>query len=83
MNLKSLQFLERRHFPCFRQEICWSMAPPASVGCFPLTGGRSGWAAPFEEVRRQFFRLPSLPVRAAGKLLSPEAKAKLKAKLHR
>ena len=33
---------------------------------------------PFEEVRRQFFRLPSLPVRAAGKLLSPEAKAKLK-----
>ena len=37
----------------------------------------------FEEVRRQFFRLPSLPVRAAGKLLSPEAKAKLKAKLHR
>lgn len=38
---------------------------------------------PFEEVRRQFFRLPSLPVRAAGKLLSPEAKAKLKAKLHR
>ena len=30
-----------------------------------------------------FFRLPSLPVRAAGKLLSPEAKAKLKAKLHR
>ena len=36
-----------------------------------------------EEVRRQFFRLPSLPVRAAGKLLSPEAKAKLKAKLHR
>ena len=21
-------------------------APPASVGCFPLTGGRSGWAAP-------------------------------------
>lgn len=38
---------------------------------------------PFEEVRRQFFRLPSLPVRAAGKLLSPEAKAKLKAKLRR
>jgi len=38
---------------------------------------------PFEEVRRQFFRLPSLPVRAAGKLLSPEVKAKLKAKLHR
>ena len=37
---------------------------------------------PVEEVRRQFVRLPSLPVRAAGKLLSPEAKAKLTAKLH-
>ena len=38
---------------------------------------------PFAAVRRRFFKLPSLPVRAAGKLLSPEAKAKLKAKLHR
>ena len=36
---------------------------------------------PFEEVRRKFLRLPSLPVRAAGKLLSPEIKDKLRAKL--
>ena len=36
---------------------------------------------PFDEVRRQFFRLPSLPVRIASKALSPEAKAKIKAKL--
>ena len=36
---------------------------------------------PFDEVRKHFFKLPSLPVRAAGKLLSPEVKAKIKAKL--
>ncbi len=36
---------------------------------------------PFETVRKKFFRLPSLPVRAAGKLLSPEVKAKIRAKL--
>ena len=33
---------------------------------------------PFPEVRRKFFRLPSLPVRAASALLSPELKAKLR-----
>ena len=36
---------------------------------------------PFEEVRRRFLRLPSLPVRAAGKLLSPEVKAKIRSRL--
>jgi len=36
---------------------------------------------PFEQVRRQFFRLPPLPVRVAGKLLSPEVKAKIRKKL--
>ena len=36
---------------------------------------------PFEEVRRKFFRLPSLPVQLASKALSPELKAKLRAKL--
>ena len=36
---------------------------------------------PFEQVRHRFFRLPSLPVRCAAKLLSPEAKAFLRKKL--
>ena len=36
---------------------------------------------PFDAVRKRFFTLPSLPVRAAGKLLSPELKAKLRKKL--
>ncbi len=36
---------------------------------------------PFEEVRKRFFALPPLPVRAAGKLLSPELKAKILKKL--
>ena len=38
---------------------------------------------PFEEVRRKFFHLPALPVRAAGKLLSPEAKEKIKRHLRK
>jgi coenzyme F420-reducing hydrogenase beta subunit len=38
---------------------------------------------PFETVRKKFFRMPSLPVRVAGKVLSPEAKAKLKNKMKR
>ena len=36
---------------------------------------------PFEKVREKFLRLPPLPVRMASRLLSPEAKARLKAKL--
>ncbi len=36
---------------------------------------------PFDEVRKKFLHLPSLPVRIASKALSPEAKAKIKAKL--
>jgi coenzyme F420-reducing hydrogenase beta subunit len=36
---------------------------------------------PFGEVRRKFFRLPPLPVRAASRLLSPELKEKLRGKL--
>lgn len=36
---------------------------------------------PFEDVRKKFFRLPPLAVRLAAKALSPEAKAKIKAKL--
>ena len=36
---------------------------------------------PFEQVRKKFCALPPLPVRAAGKLLSPEVKAKLRKKL--
>ena len=38
---------------------------------------------PFEQVRRQFFRVPPLPVRAAGKILSPEIKEKLRKKLRK
>ena len=38
---------------------------------------------PFDQVVQQFCALPPLPLRAAGKLLSPEAKAKLKRALKR
>ena len=33
---------------------------------------------PFDQVVRRFCALPPLPVRAAGKVLSPEVKAKVK-----
>ena len=33
---------------------------------------------PFEEVRKTFFRMPSVPVRVASKMLSPEVKEKIK-----
>ena len=36
---------------------------------------------PFEQVRRKFCALPALPVRIAGKVLSPEMKAKIRSKL--
>ena len=36
---------------------------------------------PFEEVRKEFFRLPPLPARAAAALLSPEVKEKIRRKL--
>lgn len=35
----------------------------------------------FETVRKKFMSLPPLPVRAAGKVLSPEVKAKIRSKL--
>ena len=36
---------------------------------------------PFETVRKKFFRLPSVPVRVASRVLSPEAKEKLRKRL--
>jgi hypothetical protein len=36
---------------------------------------------PFDQVRRRYFKMPPLPVRAAGRVLSPELKAKLRRKL--
>ena len=36
---------------------------------------------PFDRVRKKFCAMPPLPVRAAGKLLSPETKAKIRSKL--
>ena len=36
---------------------------------------------PFEEVRKKFFRLPSIPIRVASRILSPEAKEKIRKKM--
>ena len=37
---------------------------------------------PFDQVRKKFCSVPPLPVRAVSKMLSPEAKAKLRKRLH-
>lgn len=76
--------LEHQPFPIERAvagnpRLASPIAPAADRAAFFATYA----VEPFSEVRRQFFRLPSLPKRAAGKLLSQEAKAKIKSKLNR
>ena len=59
---------------------------PRLASPIPLPPDRTAFFAayavePFDQVRREFCRLPPLPVRAAAKLLSPEAKAAIRKKL--
>ena len=73
---------------------CWPAALPAGTGRagnprlaspIPAAGADGIFATyalePFDQVRREFCRLPPLPVRAAGRLLSPEVKAAIRKKL--
>ena len=74
--------LECRPFPVERAvagnpRLASPIAPAADRAAFFASYA----VEPFEEVRRRFLRLPSLPVRAAGKLLSPEVKAKIRSRL--
>ena len=59
---------------------------PRLSGPIPPAPDRAAFFAayalePFDQVRREYFRLPPLPVRAASKLLSPEAKAAIRKRL--
>ena len=59
---------------------------PRLASPIPLPPERAAFFAayalePFDQVRREFCRLPPLPVRAAGRLLSPEVKAAIRKKL--
>ena len=59
---------------------------PRLASPIPLPPERTAFFAayalePFDQVRREFCRLPPLPVRAAGRLLSPEVKAAIRKKL--
>ena len=59
---------------------------PRLASPIPLPPDRTAFFAayavePFDQVRREFCRLPPLPVRAASRLLSPEAKAAIRKKL--
>ena len=74
--------LECQPFPVERA----AAGNPRLSGPIPPSADRTAFFAsyavePFDEVRRRFFRLPSLPVRAASRLLSPKVKAKIRAKL--
>lgn len=74
--------LGRQPFPLERAiagnpRLASPIAPPPDRTAF-----FAGYALePFDEVRKKFFRLPPLPVRIASRALSPEAKAKIRAKL--
>lgn len=76
--------LECRPFPVERAvagnpRLASPIAPAADRAAFFAAFA----VEPFDAVRKRFFRLPSLPMRAAGKLLSPEVKAGLRARLRR
>ena len=56
---------------------------PRLVSKHPAAPGRTGFfaalnALPYAEVRRQYLKLPSMPYRAASKVLTPGVKEKLK-----
>ena len=74
--------LVRRPFPVERAVA----GNPRLASPIGRSGDRAAFFAayalqPFEQVRRKFFALPPLPVRLAGKVLSPEVKTKIRSKL--
>lgn len=74
--------LSRQAFPIERAvagnpRLASPIAPAADRGAFFAAYALE----PFDSVRRKFFRLPPLPVRLAGRALSPEVKAKIRKKL--
>ena len=74
--------LSRQPFPVERAVL----GNPRLASPIPQPPERSAFFAayalqPFEEVRRTWFKLPPLPVRVAGRVLSPELKAKIREKL--
>ncbi len=74
--------LGRQAFPIERAvagnpRLAYPLAPPPDRAAF-----FSAYALePFEQVRRKFCTVPPLPVRLAGRVLSPEIKAKIRGKL--
>lgn len=76
--------LSRQPFPVERAiagnpRLASPIARPAERGAFFAAYALE----PFDQVVRKFFALPPLPVRAAGRILSPEVKARLKKLLGR
>ena len=74
--------LRRQVFPIERAvagnpRLAFPLAPPPDRAAFFAAYALK----PFEQVRKQYFKVPPLPVRLAGKALTPEVKAKIRQKL--
>lgn len=74
--------LRRQAFPIERAvagnpRLAFPLAPPPDRAAFFASYALK----PFEQVRKQYFKVPPLPVRLAGKALTPEVKAKIRRKL--
>ena len=74
--------LRRQAFPIERAvagnpRLAFPLAPPPDRAAFFAAYALK----PFEQVRKQYFKVPPLPVRLAGKALTPEVKAKIRQKL--
>ena len=74
--------LRRQAFPIERAvagnpRLAFPLAPPPDRAAFFAAYALK----PFEQVRKQYFKVPPLPVRLAGKALTPEVKAKFRQKL--
>ena len=77
---------DQLRWPSSHSRRGWAVPNPRLASPIPLPPERTAFFAayalePFDQVRREFCRLPPLPVRAAGRLLSPEVKAAIRKKL--
>ncbi|MEI3363098.1 MAG: Coenzyme F420 hydrogenase/dehydrogenase, beta subunit C-terminal domain [Oscillospiraceae bacterium] len=74
--------LDRQAFPIERAvagnpRLAFPLAPPPDRAAFFAAYA----VEPFDQVRKRYCSVPPLPVRLAGRVLSPEVKAKIRQKL--
>ena len=74
--------LDRQAFPIERAvagnpRLAFPLAPPPDRAAFFAAYA----VEPFDQVRKRYCSVPPLPIRLAGRVLSPEVKAKIRQKL--